>query len=118
MSDDLADVDPTDITALELAVEQTLRERSDWGMQISCKIAEEGWRQAAEFAASHRQTIALHLKPWQLPPSDVVESDAHDPLRAEAVRLLHKMLAHGVSRYDPNPLAAIAAAKKQKSVNV
>ena len=77
---------------------------------VNAKLETEDWQEAAEFAAYCCQIAALHLKPWQEPPCVVDENDPLD--RApDAQALLRKMLALGVSRYHPDPLAAIEAAK-------
>ena len=63
---------------------------------------------------------ALSLKPWQSPPIHI-EEDANEPDNAErepdtaARKLLRRMLAAGVSRYDPDPLKAPAGAKRRSS---
>jgi len=58
-------------------------------------------------AAYSLQMDNLKLKPWENPPmyGDVSNADA------KARRLLKRMLDAGVSRYHPDPLAAIEAAK-------
>lgn len=66
-----------------------------------------GWWYAASFCASLCQDRALGLKPWQSPPWDADE-DGH----ADEERLLKRMLSHGVSRYEPDPLTAINAKGK------
>jgi hypothetical protein len=66
-----------------------------------------------ESAAYGLQCDALRLKPWQAPPVhayDEIERDVygHEP---EEVGLLKCMLALGLSRFEPDPLAAIDAAE-------
>ncbi len=72
-----------------------------------------------------QQNNALHLKPWQSPPChiDADEIDAilargpPSPQNMEADKkyggalLLRRMLAAGLSAYDPTPLESLAAAK-------
>jgi hypothetical protein len=58
----------------------------------------------------------LHLKPWQPPPC-WAEFDDEDnkagPIsgRRAAAELLQRMLALGIGRWHPDPLAAIEAAE-------
>ena len=71
--------------------------------QVRDMVAQDGWQQAAEFCAHHLQMRTLKLPPWESPPSQV-EADENGP----AGRLLRKMLARGMSRFDPDPLRAEA----------
>lgn len=110
---------PTDMAALELALE-LMRAEPDRAEQIEWKLANEGWESAARFAAYHRQCAALNLG------SETAPCDIDDPAAAlkgpndvswhwgehKAARLVIKMRAHGVSRFDPDPLGAIEAAKR------
>jgi hypothetical protein len=100
-----------DRAALMLALEQA-REDADHATQIATKLEEDGWQEAAEFAAYCCQCRALRLRPWEEPPCIV---DAHDEYERdkEAQRLLRQMLALGISRYAPDPIAAIEAAKRE-----
>ena len=82
--------------------------RSAW--QIDEMLKDEPWERVARFAARCCQSRMLNLPPWDLPPCSVSEDDDSES-DAEAVKLLRKMLAAGVSRYAPDPMAAIEAAK-------
>ena len=74
--------------------------------QLEWKLEREPWREVAEFAAYHCQYQALNLKPWESPPCWVDEDDPDE--RDKAARaLLSRMLTAGVSRYHPDPLAAL-----------
>jgi hypothetical protein len=46
------------------------------------------------------------LTPWEEPPCWADEDDPH-PADRVAQTLLKKMLAKGISRYNPDPLAAL-----------
>jgi hypothetical protein len=74
--------------------------------QLDQKLKDEPWRDVAEFAASCVQSRALHLKPWETAPCDILDHDPDSPGK----RLLKRMLKAGVSRYAPDPLAALEAA--------
>ena len=94
---------PNDLTALEMAVEK-VRSTVRAGELIDL-IDERGWQSAAMVAAYDCQCRALRAKPWEEPPCGAQPTD-----RNQAGRLLRRMLARGVSRYHPDPLAAIACA--------
>lgn len=113
----------TDRAALELALKLTLAE-PDRTEQIGCKLAEDGWFDAATFASYHRQCDALHLAPWESPPCWIDDPDA--TLAApnnvpwahgahEAARLVKRMMVLGISKYHPDPLGAIEAAKARRT---
>ena len=80
--------------------------------QIDSMLAHDGWAETASFASYHVQSKALGLLPWQEPPCDG-DSEQPDP---DATRLMEKMLAAGISKYHPDPLQALAEAKKKCSV--
>ena len=99
----------SDKTALKLAIKQCREESPERAEQIDAKLADEPWEEVAEFAAYCRQTSSLRLKPWQTPPCHVdIDSRNVEP---EAIRLLAQMRELGISRWHPDPIMAIAAAK-------
>jgi hypothetical protein len=100
-----------DRAALMLALEQARAEDADRAAQIDAKLEEDGWREAAESAAYCCQCRALRLRPWEEPPCIVDAHDDHERDK-DAQKLLRDMLAAGVSRFHPDPLAAIAATKQ------
>jgi hypothetical protein len=71
-------------------------------------LEDRPWHQVAEFAAYSCQVDALGLKPWQPPPCHV-DPDHPEPGDETAAALLQRMLQNGVSRWDPDPMAALAA---------
>jgi hypothetical protein len=76
------------------------------------QIENRPWLAGALLAAYACQCDALRLPPWQPPPCDV-EIDANDdglPIlgRKAAAELLRRLLANNLSRYEPNPVAALA----------
>lgn len=107
-----ADLDALDRDALERAMQIAQRDPLRAEL-LQAKLADEEWREVAEFAAYSCQIESLSLKPWQEPPVNIDE-DADEPDTAErepdtaARKLLRRMLAAGVSRFDPDPLAALA----------
>jgi hypothetical protein len=110
-----------DREAFKLAIEQLIRAEPDRTEQIDEKLKEGGLWEAGTFAAYCRQCDVLHLMPWQDPPCHIDLDEEHDEGDAardqisgyeQAAKLLREMLALGVSRWHPDPLAAIEAAKK------
>jgi hypothetical protein len=102
-----------DIDALQRCMEIARQDRLRAG-QLDDKLSDEPWSAVARFASRVVQGRALKLKPWQEPPCCV---SPEGPERDHAAqRLLRKMLAAGVSRYDPDPVAAIARAGASQEV--
>jgi hypothetical protein len=56
---------------------------------------------------------SLNLNPWQHPPYWADEDDSH-PEDRDVQRLLRKMLKAGISRYHPDPMAALVALKRKR----
>jgi hypothetical protein len=111
-----ADLDDVDRAALERAMEIAKRDllRAE---QLEGKLLQgDPWAEVAEFAAYSCQIHALSLKPWQSPPCHADEDDP-DEQDKKAQHLLRKMLAAGVSRFDPDPLAALERARRKPSAN-
>jgi hypothetical protein len=122
------DLSTVDREALERAIALTLGEDDKPRVeQVKDMLPEDPWFEVASFCSYHRQIEALRLKPWESPPSSI-DPDAIDSIlargrpRADMVdkehggaRLLRRMLALGVSAYDPTPLASIARAKRGKA---
>ena len=74
---------------------------------------------AGRFASASCQARALHLKPWQTIPLWVgdIEAALAEPYGdqrgdREAAEILQKLLSLGLSRFEPSPLDAIAAAER------
>jgi hypothetical protein len=107
----------TDRQALTLAIEMARKHSRADRLQIDDKLTREPWFAVARFAAHGCQEHALRLKPWQCWPPCAVEPDdvdapgfEHRGIRSSAA-LLQRMLALGISRWHPDPLAAIEAAE-------
>jgi len=107
-------IDEIDRIALEAAMVKAAEEDPSRGEQLAGKLASgEPWEEVAAFAASCCQSRALRLKPWQEPPCVCDEDDANDR-SPEGRKLLRQMLRAGVSRYAPDPMAALKAAKAKQ----
>jgi hypothetical protein len=102
-------MDPIDdYAALRLALKLARAESEAQRRRFDDKIADDGWEKAAKSAAYHRQVDTLNLKPWQSPPC---HAGIRPGQQHEAQALAHEMESLGISRWHPDPLAAIEAAK-------
>ena len=106
MSDE--DIDDVDRRALEAAVALMSRDR-DYGEQIRWQVANREWIDAAIFAAFVSQIKHLGLRPWDTAPVDAAVD------QSPAGRLLANLFRAGLSRFEPDPIAALAAAARKNS---
>jgi hypothetical protein len=74
--------------------------------QLVDMLKDRPWIEVAEFAAYGCQRRALKLKPFDEPPC----WGGEDP-PGKAAALLDRMLAAGISQWEPDPMAALAQAK-------
>jgi hypothetical protein len=111
---------PVDREALTRALKMARAESDLERERFDREVAERGWQHAAETAAYHCQDAALKLRPWQTPPcwlctdDDVAAALAmpHDQSGYRAAgELVQRLLAAGLSRYEPDPIAALEAAE-------
>jgi hypothetical protein len=107
-----------DSDALTRAVEMARLESPARSQQIDDKLAEEPWRQVAEFCAYSCQIDRLRLRPWQSPPCWIADlvgtiNAGNDGVGGDyaAAKLLQRLLDAGLSRYEPDPLGALERAK-------
>jgi hypothetical protein len=109
-----AHLGPVDHDALTRAME-IARLHPLVAMQLDGLEKTYGWADAARQAAYGCQCDALKLKPWQSPPMYGDSTDGIDDFegagRAHAADLLRRLLAAGLSRFEPDPLAALARAE-------
>jgi hypothetical protein len=121
MSDDDDDgLDALDRAALERAIQLTLAE-DDQGRveQVKDMLATRSWGEVAAFCAYHQQGRNLHIKPWEFVPCwidqdeiDAIAARGQDGQKYGAARLLKRMLARGLSEFDPTPLESLAAVER------
>ena len=105
-SDNTDEIAEHDLAALRRCME--IADDPGRAEQLESMLRERPWSEVAQFACFCVQSRTLRLKLWEPPPCLAVGDEA-------AVKLLNKMLAAGVSQYDPDPLAALeAAALKQR----
>jgi hypothetical protein len=93
-----------DRDALERALEKA---KADEPERIERKLERKGWLEVAASAAYVCQRRALGLKPWQSPPMYGDAYPGHDGHAAAAV-LLKRLIAAGLSRFEPGPIGALA----------
>jgi hypothetical protein len=79
-------------------------------------LKSETWEEASKYAVYHLQMKSLRLRPWMCPPCD--SDDVVDPAgmcggKPEEVALRQRMIALGLSPYEPDPLAAIERAEAE-----
>lgn len=140
---DLTDLTEADLAALQLAVDLTLADdppdpgRTEQVMDFLQGYGNEHftvpprpWREVAEFCSYHQQTTRLDLLLATSPPCCILTVEQADAILRKgprpgrvsgadnsdcsSARLLKRMLRYGVSPYHPDPLRAIADAKKAK----
>jgi hypothetical protein len=72
-------------------------------------LKERSWQEVAEFAAFGQQIDNMRLRPWETPPCLVC--DGNEPRVGEeiAAKVLRNMLKAGISRWHPDPIAALVA---------
>jgi hypothetical protein len=105
MTTTLSPIDQDALTrALEIARAGSVQERE----RFDDIEAQHGWREAAERAAYSRQVKVLGLRPWQCPPCDSSDEVGAGYGRSRGEVLLRKrMLAAGLSRFEPDPITAL-----------
>jgi hypothetical protein len=112
-------VDEVDFEAFERAIALTLAE-DDQGRvkQVESMLATRNRLEVAQFCAYHRQADSLRIKPWESTPCwinpdeiDAIIRRGRDNREYGAAKLLKRMLAMGLSPYDPTPLESIERAK-------
>jgi len=110
---DILTITSTDREALQLAIDLTLAEPDeDRVAQVRKMLAEREWDEVARFCAYHGQFDALNLLPWQNTPSEVDDPD--EDMATPQHKMARRMMALGISKYHPDPIAAIQAAQKTK----
>ena len=95
---------PVDHDALRRAVEVARKDPELWDLLERKRRAGEDFVELGKTAAYSQQIDNLKLKPWQDPPMYGELGDA------DALALLKKLLEAGLSRFEPDPLAALAEA--------
>jgi len=120
----IADIAKVDLDALRRAMD-TARADPETAEQLDDMLQERTWFDVAAFAAYSCQFDALRLMPAHTPPCWSDENGDDEEFRekhrernymtreVDARRLLRRMLAAGLSRYEPDPMAALEARKRR-----
>jgi hypothetical protein len=105
----------TDDAAIALALEKYREVFPDRVDDLDDDVAKDR-RRAALGAVYALQCRSLKLKPWEWPPcwADNPYLPSDDVQEQAAAAVLRRMFRHGVSRYHPDPLAAIETAEKRE----
>jgi hypothetical protein len=109
-----------DAEALERALALTRAENKPRAMQIDDMLATRDWLRVATFASYSQQDRVLACKPWETVPMQVEVDERVEPpdlgQRRRAIKLLRKLLALGLSKYEPDIINAIERAERAKEV--
>ena len=108
---DLAVTNPhlSDKDALEAAIDIVRKHRERW-QEFQQLMLQRGWSEAALVNVCDCQVRSMRLPPWREEEIPCVGSRRGG---GRASRLLRRMLRRGISRYHPDPLAAIAEAARR-----
>jgi hypothetical protein len=109
----------TDRAAMQLAIDMVRAEGEDRVRWLEGR----SFCDAGTLCAYHCQYRVLRLKPWQWPPCWIdpknIDAELAAPPdqsgRRRAAQLLREMLALGISQYHPDPVAAVAEAKRNSA---
>jgi hypothetical protein len=118
----MAKLTKVDREACERAIVLTLAERDKGRVeQVRDMLATRPREEVGRFCAYHRQNLVLRPRPWQpVPACDYVDINDRDgeagPVtgRAAAAHLLRRLLESNLSRYEPDPLAALEQAESTR----
>jgi hypothetical protein len=100
--------------ALRLARAESPQERA----RLDSIEQDKGWHEAAVRAVYHLQIRSLELKPWQAPPMearDVVNASGGYGRTRKEVTLRRRLVAAGLSVYEPHPLGALEAVEAKRA---
>ena len=108
---------PIDRAALERAVEICRAENALQRARIDDPLAMgEDWNTVARSCSYRLQLEALQLAPWQTPPTYADPDALHAPHsngEREAAELLARLMRAGLSKYEPDPVAALMRAERK-----
>jgi hypothetical protein len=107
--------------ALKIVLGRPEREDPGRRAQVERLLQEQGWFTAADFCCYCCQSELIRPRLWQPIPSDITDVEGtlakgDDGLGGSyrAALLLKRMLAAGLSRYEPDPIRALAKAKERQ----
>ena len=108
--------------ALEIVRNRPEKEDPGRREQVDHLMKHEGWFTAADFCCYCCQSELIRPRLWQPTPADIDPADIETILARgddapngnyAAAKLLKRMLRAGLSRYEPEPLKALAEAKRR-----
>jgi hypothetical protein len=98
-----------DRDAMRRAIDAMRHESPDRAAQIERTLKHEGFAAAGEFAAYVVQCSTLRLKPWETPPSDPWGNFC-----SGGIELRDRLVAAGLSVFEPDPARALAQIERTK----
>lgn len=114
----MAELSRADRDALRRAFVQLAGESEQERERLDRLVVRNGWTDAAETATYALQCRALRLRPWEPPPcwirdleADLAAGDDGVGGRFRAAKLTQRLLKANLSRFEPDPLAALAQAE-------
>ena len=109
-----------DREALERAIVLRLAAGGNDALQVQHKLKAGPWIEAALFAAYACQDDALRLKSWQPVPcwmgDDRPVDDFAGAGRVAAWELRRRLIASGLSAYEPDPIGALHAIETRRAL--
>jgi hypothetical protein len=110
-------MEPHDRPAMQAAIEELLRLEPTWNETVAGMLETQPFEAVGAWAATICQVRNMRLKSWECPPAD--STNVREPCdrygsRPDEVELLRRLLRAGVSRYHPDPMQALAAAKAKQ----
>ena len=108
--------------ALEIVRNRPEKEDPGRREQVDHLMKHEGWFTAADFCCYCCQSEVIRPRLWQPIPAGIDPADIETILARgddapngnyAAAKLLKRMLRAGLSRYEPEPLKALAEAKRR-----
>jgi hypothetical protein len=94
-----------DRDAMRRAIDWMRAKSPDHAKEIEHKLEHEGFEAAGEFAADAAQCANLKLKPWETPPCNIWGYN-----QSSGIELRDRLLAAGLSIFEPDPIKALAEA--------
>jgi hypothetical protein len=100
---------PNDRAAMGRAIDWMRAKSPDHAKEIDHKLRCEGFEAAGEFAADRAQYANLKLRPWETSPCNIWGYG-----QSNAIELRDRLLAAGLSIFEPDPVKALADAPNNR----
>jgi hypothetical protein len=113
-------MDAIDRDALTRALAACRAESAARAQQIFDMLSSRPWETVAKFASYSSQIESLGLPPWQDPPCYARLCNLAKPFgdprgERESAEILRRMISNNLSRFEPDPLRAIAEAEQRQA---